>query len=56
MLYLGHFTFDGEKPEDSPFAGDSTHGWFTLLCEADSAKEAIDKFGNPIESLDDGGL
>ena len=52
MLYLGHFTWDGEKPEDSPLAGE-TSGWFTMLVEADSAKQAIDKFGNRIEHIDD---
>ncbi len=55
MHYLGHFTFDGERLEGSPLAGPTT-GWFTMLVEADSAKEAIDKFGDLIESLDDSGF
>jgi hypothetical protein len=55
VLYLGHFTFDGERPAGSPAAG-PTHGWSTALAEADSPDEARDKFGNLIESLDDEGF
>ena len=51
MFYVGHFTFDGENPEDSPLAGPTT-GWFTLIVEAESVDEAVDKFGDLIESLD----
>ena len=55
MLYLGHFTFHGERPEGEPAAG-PTVGWFTMLAEADSPNEAKDKFGSLIESLDDEGF
>lgn len=51
MFYVGHFSFDGERPEDSLIPGE-TAGWFTLLVEAESADEALDKFGDLIESLD----
>ena len=56
MLYLGHFTFDGIRPEDYPSAGESVHGWFTTLAEAESPVEARDKFGALIESLEDEGF
>ena len=51
MLYLGHFSFDGERPENSLIPGETT-GWFTLLVEAHSADEALQKFSDLIESLD----
>ena len=51
MLYLGHFSFDGERSEDSLIPGE-TAGWFTLLVEAESADEALEKFSDLIESLD----
>ncbi len=51
MLYVGHFSFDGERPEDSLIPGETT-GWLTLLVEADSADEALEKFSDLIESLD----
>ena len=50
MFYVGHFTFNGEKPEDSPMPGPTT-GWFTLIVEADSAETALDKFADLIESV-----
>ena len=52
MLYLGHFSFDGEKPEGDLLARPTT-GWFTLLVEANSADEALDRFGDLIESVED---
>jgi hypothetical protein len=51
VLYLGHFSFDGERPGDSLIPGETT-GWFTLLVEAESADEALEKFSDLIESLD----
>ncbi len=51
MFYVGHFSFDGERPEDSLIPGETT-GWFTLLVEAESADEALEKFADLIESLD----
>jgi small nuclear ribonucleoprotein (snRNP)-like protein len=51
MLYLGHFSFEGERPEDSLIPGE-TGGWFTMLVEAEFADEALDKFTDLIESLD----
>jgi hypothetical protein len=51
MLYVGHFSFEGERPEDSVIPGEIA-GWFTLLVEAESADEALDKFADLIESLD----
>ena len=51
MLYLGHFSFEGERPEDSLIPGE-TGGWITMLVEAGSADEALDKFADLIESLD----
>jgi small nuclear ribonucleoprotein (snRNP)-like protein len=50
MLYLGYFSFEGERPEDSLIPGE-TGGWFTMLVEAESAHEALDKFADLIESL-----
>jgi hypothetical protein len=34
MLYVGHFTWDSEEPGEHPF------GWFTMLCETESARKA----------------
>lgn len=53
MLYLGHFTFG--PPESGAAIGntDLGGGWFTCLCEAESADEAVNKFQNLIVSLDD---
>jgi hypothetical protein len=48
---LGHFSFEGERPVDSRIPGE-TGGWFTMLVEAESADEALDKFADLIESLD----
>jgi hypothetical protein len=50
VFYVGHFTFNGEKPEDSPMPGPTT-GWFTLIVEADTAETTLDKFGDLIESV-----
>ena len=51
MFYVGHFTFDGERPDLSLIPGE-TAGWFTLLADADSPNEALDKFADLIRSLD----
>lgn len=51
MFYVGHFTFEGERPDQSLIPGE-TAGWFTLLVDADSADEALHKFGDLIGSLD----
>jgi hypothetical protein len=51
MLYVGHFSFEGERPEDAVIPGE-TAGWFTLLVDAESPDEALDKFADLIESLD----
>jgi len=51
MLYVGHFSFDGARPPDSLIPG-PTAGWFTMLVEAGSADEAVDKFADLIASLD----
>jgi hypothetical protein len=56
VLYLGHYTFVGEQPDDSASAGEMLHGWFTALCEASSADEAKDKFGGLIEALEGEGF
>ena len=51
MLYVGHFSFDPTK--DAELLDDVDGGEFTLLVEADSADEAIEKFRNLINRLDD---
>jgi hypothetical protein len=51
VFYVGHFSFDGERPEQSLIPGE-TAGWFTLLVDADSPDEALDKFADLIGSLD----
>jgi hypothetical protein len=51
MLYVGHFSFEGERPEHFLIPGE-TAGWFTMLVEAESVDEALHKFGDLIESLD----
>ena len=45
MLYLAHFSFDGE------FRGDPTHGWFTCMVEADGIEASVDEFHRLITKL-----
>ena len=45
MLYLGHFSFDGE------YKGDPTHGWFTCMVEADGIEASVDEFHHLINKL-----
>ena len=49
MLYLGHFSFEGENPEGP--TGGPTHGWFTCVAEADSIELAVHKFRDLILGL-----
>jgi hypothetical protein len=53
MLYLGHFSFDPPESGSAIGSTDLGGGWFTCLCEADSADEAVKKFQDLIISLDD---
>ena len=45
MLYLAHFSFDGE------YKGDPTHGWFTCMVEADGIGASVDEFHHLINKL-----
>ena len=45
MLYLAHFSFDGE------YKGDPTHGWFTCMVEADGIEASVDEFHHLINKL-----
>ena len=45
MLYLAHFSFDGE------YRGDPTHGWFTCMVEADGIEASVDEFHHLINKL-----
>ena len=45
MLYLAHFSFDGE------YKGDPTHGWFTCMVEADGIEASVDEFHLLINKL-----
>ena len=45
MLYLAHFSFDGE------FRGDPTHGWFTCMVESDGIEASVDEFHHLITKL-----
>ena len=45
MLYLAHFSFDGE------YKGDPTHGWFTCMVEADGIEASVDEFHHLITKL-----
>ena len=45
MLYLAHFSFDGE------YRGDPTHGWFTCMVEADGIEASVDEFYHLINKL-----
>ena len=45
MLYLAHFSFDGE------YRGDPTHGWFTCMVEADGIEASVDEFHHLITKL-----
>ena len=45
MLYLAHFSFDGE------YKGDPTHGWFTCMVEADDIEASVDDFHHLINKL-----
>ena len=45
MLYLAHFSFDGE------YKGEPTHGWFTCMVEADDIEASIDEFHHLINKL-----
>ena len=45
MLYLAHFSFDGEHK------GEPTHGWFTCMVEADDIEASVDEFRHLINKL-----
>ena len=45
MLYLAHFSFDGE------YKGEPTHGWFTCMVEADDIEASVDEFHHLINKL-----
>lgn len=45
MLYLAHFSFDGE------YKGEPTHGWFTCMVEADDIEASVDDFHHLINKL-----
>ena len=45
MLYLAHFSFDGE------YKGEPTHGWFTCMVEADDIEASVDQFHHLINKL-----
>jgi hypothetical protein len=45
MLYLAHFSFDGE------YKGEPTHGWFTCMVEADDIEASVDAFHHLISKL-----
>jgi hypothetical protein len=45
MLYLAHFSFDGE------YKGEPTHGWFTCMVEAGDIEASVDKFHHLINKL-----
>lgn len=46
MFYIGHFSFYG--PEGAEGA---TSGFFNCVAEADSPEEAVDKFGELLDTL-----
>jgi hypothetical protein len=48
MLYVGHFSFG--RLDDASLARQFDHGYFTYMVEADSPKEAINKFESLIRS------
>ena len=45
MLYLAHFSFDGE------YKGEPTHGWFTCMVEADDIEASVDDVHHLINKL-----
>ena len=47
MLYVGHFTFLGPKPEIR--ADPTPSGWFALVAEAESVGAAAEKFREHVE-------
>lgn len=49
MLYVGHFTFTGPRPEIK--TDPTPTGWFTLLAEAESPEAAVEKFRERVLAL-----
>ena len=45
MLYLAHFSFDGERN------GEPEHGWFTCVVEANDVDACVDKFRHLVNKL-----